>query len=194
MRLHLAAALAITIVSTTLLAPANAQTVVTISVEQAPPPLPIYVQPPCPASGYLWAPGYWAWDGFDYYWVPGVWVLPPTVGLLWTPGYWSWRENVYVYNYGYWGQHVGFYGGVVYGFGYTGFGYEGGYWNNRTFFYNRTVTNITNVKIINVYNKPVVNPNSSTVSYNGGKGGVSAVPTPEQLTAAHEAHREPVSS
>ena len=191
MRLHLAAALVITALSPALFAPAKAQTVVTISVQQAPPPLPLYVQPPCPQPNYLWAPGYWAWDGFDYYWVPGSWVLPPTVGLLWTPGYWGWHETVYVYNSGYWGRHVGFYGGVVYGFGYTGFGYEGGYWNNDAFFYNRTVTNITNVRIINVYNKTVVNAHHGTVSYNGGKGGVAAAPTPEQLTAAQEAHIKP---
>ena len=33
-----------------------------VSVNIAPPVLPVYVQPPCPAPGYLWTPGYWAWD------------------------------------------------------------------------------------------------------------------------------------
>jgi hypothetical protein len=38
----------------------------------APPPIPIYEQPPCPAAGYIWVPGYWAYDyDFDdYFWVP----------------------------------------------------------------------------------------------------------------------------
>ena len=32
-----------------------------ISVSLAPPPLPIYEQPPIPGPGYIWTPGYWAW-------------------------------------------------------------------------------------------------------------------------------------
>lgn len=31
---------------------------VLVSVNFAPPPLPVYAQPPCPADGYLWVPGY----------------------------------------------------------------------------------------------------------------------------------------
>ena len=197
MRFHLAAALAITALSATLplAVPARAQVNITITTVLAPPPLPIYEQPPIPASGYLWAPGYWAWDGYDYYWVPGAWVEPPSVGLLWTPGYWGWRDTVYIYNPGYWGPHVGYYGGIVYGFGYTGFGYEGGYWRGGGFFYNRTVNNITNVQITNVYNKTViVNPNANNVSFNGGKGGITAAPTPEQMAAAHEPHVIPTAN
>ena len=60
-----------------------------VSVNIEPPVLPVYVQPPLPAPGYIWTPGYWAWDGSDYYWVPGTWVQPPQSGLLWTPGYWG---------------------------------------------------------------------------------------------------------
>jgi hypothetical protein len=61
--------------------------------------LPVYDQPPIPAPGYTWTPGYWAWDDdTGYYWIPGTWVLPPEPALLWTPG------------------------GVSYGFGYTGAG------------------------------------------------------------------------
>ena len=77
-------------------------------------------------------------------------------GLLWTPGYWGWDDGLYLFHPGYWGPHIGFYGGVVYGFGYDGVGYEGGYWRNRQFFYNRTVNNITNVSITNVYSKTVI--------------------------------------
>jgi hypothetical protein len=45
-----------------------------ISVAFGPPALPVYDQPLCPGDGYLWTPGYWAWDddGGDYYWVPGT--------------------------------------------------------------------------------------------------------------------------
>ncbi len=50
-----------------------------ISVGFGPPALPVYEQPICPGDGYIWTPGYWAWDGDgdDYYWVPGTWILAP---------------------------------------------------------------------------------------------------------------------
>src|ERR1700683_1089112 len=69
--------------------PAVAQVAIGLSINIAPPVLPVYVEPALPAPGYLWTPGYWAWDGTDYYWVPGTWVLPPSPELLWTPGYWG---------------------------------------------------------------------------------------------------------
>src|SRR4029077_21060927 len=127
-----------------------------VSVNIPPPALPVYVQPPCPAAGYIWMPGYWAWDE-GYYWVPGTWVLAPAVGLLWTPGYWGWGEGAYAWHAGFWGPHVGFYGGVNYGFGYGGVGYQGGYWRANQFYYNRSVTNINTTNITNVYNRTVVN-------------------------------------
>ena len=63
---------------------------------------------------------------------PGVWVRPPQVGLLWTPGYWGWGGGAYLFHAGYWGPHVGFYGGVNYGFGYGGVGFGGGRWVGRS--------------------------------------------------------------
>jgi len=159
-----------------------------VSVNIAPPALPVYVQPPCPAPGYIWMPGYWAWDD-DYYWVPGTWVMAPAVGVLWTPGYWGWSEGAYLWHAGYWGPHVGFYGGINYGFGYTGVGYEGGYWHGNEFYYNRSVTNINTTNITNVYNHTVVNNvNVTRVSFNGGTGGVAARPTPAQISAERERH------
>ncbi len=137
--------------------PAHAQLDVDISVDVEPPPLPVYDQPPIPEPGYLWVPGYWAWDDdTGYYWVPGTWVQPPEPELLWTPGYWGWDDGVYVFHAGYWGPQIGFYGGVAYGFGYDGVGYEGGYWRGGAFYYNRSVNNFGGVRITNVYNKTVV--------------------------------------
>src|ERR1700730_6356409 len=160
-----------------------------VSVTIAPPELPIYVQPPCPAAGYIWIPGYWAWGGEDYYWVPGTWALAPSVGLLWTPGYWGWESGVYIWNGGYWGRHVGFYGGVNYGFGYGGEGYAGGRWRGDQFYYNRSVTNVNTTNITNVYNTTVVNNVTvNRVSFNGGSGGVAARPNAAQLAAQRERH------
>jgi WXXGXW repeat (2 copies) len=168
---------------------------VRISVTFGPPALPVYEQPLCPGDGYIWTPGYWAWsdDDGDYYWVPGTWVLAPEAGFLWTPPYWGWVDGGFVFYDGYWGPHVGFYGGINYGFGYFGEGFEGGRWDNGRFFYNRAVTNVNVTNIHNVYNTTVIN-NTTTVnrvSYNGGSGGVTARPTREDETAAHERHLPP---
>ena len=168
--------------------PSKAQ-VICISNVSPPPELPVYEQPPIPGPGYMWTPGYWASGPYGYFWVPGTWVEPPTIGLLWTPGYWDWRDGIYLWNAGYWGPHIGFYGGVNYGFGYGGIGYEGGRWENGVFAYNRTVNNLGSITITNVYEKTVVvEPGAIRVSFNGGSGGTTARPTPQEEAAAHEQH------
>ena len=165
---------------------------VAIYADEAPPPLPDYDQPPIPAEGDMWTPGYWSWNGYEYFWVPGTWVEPPQPGFLWTPGYWAFVGSVYAFHRGYWGEHVGFYGGVNYGFGYGGAGYEGGHWDNGQFFYNRSVTNIGRVNITNVYNQPVtIVERTNRASFNGGPNGVDAKPTAAELEAAKEKHVAP---
>jgi len=168
-----------------------------ISVSFGPPAIPVYEQPICPAVGWLWAPGYWAWDPDfgDYYWVPGTWVEAPEVGYLWTPGYWGWGGGGFLFHEGYWGPHVGFYGGIYYGFGYFGNGFEGGRWQGNQFFYNRAVMNVNETVIHNVYNTTIVNNTTiNRVSYNGGQGGISVRPTPEQLSVDQERHIPPVAA
>jgi hypothetical protein len=164
-------------------------------VNIAPPPLPIYEQPPIPAPGYIWAPGYWAYDyAFGYYWVPGTWVMAPYVGALWTPGYWGWNDTAYVFYPGYWGLSVGYYGGIDYGFGYTGIGYYGGYWDNGAFYYNTAVNRVGSVNITTVYNKTVIENTTATRASFNGPNGVAAQPTAAQLAAAHERRTGPVSA
>ena len=166
-----------------------------VAITIAPPVLPVYVQPPVPAPGYIWTPGYWAYANGDYYWVAGTWVEPPQVGLLWTPGYWAASGDGFVWNAGYWAPEIGFYGGVNYGFGYVGVGFEGGHWDNGQFFYNRAVTNVSDTHITNVYNKTVVNNVTvNNVSYNGGNGGTTAQPTAHELAVAHQSHVAPTSA
>ena len=163
-----------------------------IQAEEPPPPLPVYEQPPMPAPGYMWTPGYWSWNNYDYYWVPGVWVPPPSPGLLWTPGYWAFVGGSYFFHQGYWGPHVGFYGGVDYGFGYNGLGYEGGRWEGSRFLYNTTVNNFGAVHVTNVYSQNVAAiPGAGRVSFNGGPGGVALRPTPEQERLTTEEHVRP---
>ena len=156
-----------------------AQIDISVSVGLPPPALPEYDQPAIPADGYMWTPGYWAWNPNqnDYYWVPGTWVNAPYVGALWTPGYWEMSDNQYRWNRGYWGDHIGYYGGINYGFGYAGVGYQGGYWNRGAFSYNRSVNNVSNVHVTNVYNTRITNVQNSRVSFNGGRAGVQMTPT-----------------
>src|ERR1700733_9794953 len=165
-----------------------------LSIGFAPPPLPVYQQPVCPSAGYIWTPGYWAYAQEGYFWVPGTWAMAPEPGLLWTPGYWGWNESAFVFNEGYWGPQVGFYGGVNYGFGYGGVGFEGGEWRGGAFFYNQAVINVgTEVHINNVYNKTVIVNNTTRVSFNGGPNGTKAAPTAEERAAAQEHHVPPTS-
>jgi hypothetical protein len=170
-----------------------AQIGVSISVGFPPPEIPVYAQPICPGDGYIWNPGYWAWDGQDYYWVPGTWVLAPQVGYFWTPPYWGWNGVAFLFHEGYWGPQVGFYGGINYGFGYFGTGFVGGRWDNGHFFYNRSVTNVNVTVIHNVYvNKVTVNENH--ISYNGGRGGITARPTAQEEAYDREKHVGPVAA
>ena len=166
-----------------------------ISVGLAPPPISVYTQPVCPGPGYMWTPGYWAYDPDNgYFWVPGTWVVAPAPGLLWTPGYWGWGGAAFIWHAGYWGPHVGFYGGINYGFGYTGVGFVGGEWRGGTFFYNRSVVNIGGAHITNVYYRSVPNNFAvNRISYNGGRGGINARPGREELIAEHDRHMEATS-
>jgi hypothetical protein len=169
---------------------------VAVSVTIAPPEIPVYEQPVCPGDGYLWTPGYWAWDAddADYYWVPGTWILAPEVGFFWTPGWWGWGGSAFLWHGGYWGPVVGFYGGINYGFGYFGHGFDGGRWDNGHFFYNRAVLNV-NVNIIhNVYENRVDIHNDVRVSYNGGHGGIDARPSAQEEAAEHDRHIGPVAA
>ena len=172
--------------------PIFAQFAATVSF--GPPALPVYDQPICPGDGYLWTPGYWAYDPDDgYYWVPGTWVEAPEPGFLWTPGWWGWESGGFLFHEGYWATEVGFYGGISYGFGYFGEGFQGGRWDGGHFFYNRAVLNIDVTNIHNVYNTRVVNSTTvSRVSYNGGEGGVTARPTPREQAVQQQRHIPPV--
>lgn len=176
---------------------ANAQVSVGVSIRVAPPALPVYSQPYCPGDGYMWVPGYWAYGDDGYFWVSGTWVLPPQTGFLWTPGYWGFSGGFYGWHQGYWGRHIGFYGGINYGFGYVGVGYVGGMWSGNTFRYNSAVTNINTTVVHNTYiNRTVINNNTTIVnnhtSFNG-EGGIMAKPSQQELQASREQHLNPTS-
>ena len=145
----------------------------------------------------MWTPGYWAYGDDGYYWVPGTWVPAPYEGALWTPGYWGWGSGLYVWHPGYWGRHVGYYGGVNYGFGYMGIGFVGGVWRGGVFAYNSAVMHVgpgirnTYVDRTIVVRNTIVN--NSHVAYSGGRGGINHQPTPQENAYSHERHTAPTS-
>lgn len=162
-----------------------------VTVSFGPPALPIYDQPICPGDGFLWIPGYWAFDSEDgYYWIPGTWVEAPEPGYLWTPAWWGWEDGVFLFHEGYWATEVGFYGGINYGFGYFGDGFYGGRWDGGHFYYNRAVMNVNETVVRNVYvDKTVVNNITvSRVSYNGGEGGITVRPTARDQAVQQQRH------
>jgi hypothetical protein len=175
--------------------PASSFAGVFLSVTIAPPVLPVYVQPVCPGDGYLWTPGYWAYGEAGYFWVPGTWVLAPRPGVLWTPGYWGWGTGVYLWHAGYWGPHVGFYGGVNYGYGYGGSGFYGGRWEGGHFAYNTAVLHVDRTVIHNTYIDNTVIHNTTVInrtSFNGPHG-VDVRPNGQEMAAMRESHVQPTS-
>ena len=178
--------------------PVTSHAGVFISVGFAPPVLPVYEQPVCPQPGLMWTPGYWAYGPDGYYWVPGAWVPAPYEGALWTPGYWGWGSGLYVWHPGYWGPHVGYYGGVNYGFGYMGVGFAGGMWRGGVFAYNSAVMHVgigggwggNRVYVDRTIVERTTIINNRHVSYNGGPGGINHAPTAEERIAEHDQHME----
>jgi hypothetical protein len=194
-KIHLIGLFLFAVLMLALPAVSSAQVSVGVAVHIGPPALPVYEQPICPGPGYLWTPGYWAYGPDGYYWVPGTWVMAPEVGFLWTPGYWGWGGGGYLWHAGYWGPHVGFYGGINYGFGYTGVGFVGGRWEHGVFAYNTAVMRVNIREVHNTYvDRTVVrNVTVNRVSYNGGRGGINARPSEREREFDHERHFAPTS-
>ena len=49
----------------------------------------VRLRPPAPAGpGYVWIPGYHAWNGRAYVWHPGRWDRAPRRNARWVPARW----------------------------------------------------------------------------------------------------------
>lgn len=65
---------------------ADAGVSIGVQIGTPPPPAP-YEMIPAPRPGFVWAPGYWTWDGYRYVWVQGRWMAQRP-GYIYAPGMW----------------------------------------------------------------------------------------------------------
>ena len=99
-RAGLAAALAMTVGVLAGLHPVAAQAAIGIDIDVAPPAPRVIVAPP-PRVGFVWAPGYWRWNGHAHVWHDGYWVRERR-GYHWVADGWESRGGHYHYNRGHW--------------------------------------------------------------------------------------------
>ena len=71
-----------------------------IDINIAPPP-PRVIEAPPPRHGYVWAPGYYRWDGHSHVWVDGRWMRERH-GWHWIPEHWDERRGRYRFVPGHW--------------------------------------------------------------------------------------------
>ena len=58
------------VVAPAMVTPAAAEVDLSVTIGTPPPP-PRYEVIPAPRAGYVWAPGYWRWEGHRHAWMPG---------------------------------------------------------------------------------------------------------------------------
>ena len=70
----------------TVVTPAITYGAIVVDVDVAPPPAQVEVVP-APRAGFVWAPGYWNWEGGRHVWVAGRWMHERR-GYHWVPEAW----------------------------------------------------------------------------------------------------------
>ena len=71
-----------------------------IDIQVAPPPPRVVVAPP-PRAGFVWAPGYYRWDGHRHVWVDGHFIRERR-GWHWVPEHWDEHHGRYHFAPGHW--------------------------------------------------------------------------------------------
>jgi hypothetical protein len=71
-----------------------------VIIETAPPPARVEVVPAA-RVGYVWAPGYWNWNGHHHVWVGGRW-MGERHGYHYAPNEWVQRNGHWHFNEGGW--------------------------------------------------------------------------------------------
>jgi WXXGXW repeat (2 copies) len=74
-----------------------------IDIQIAPPPPPPNIIVPAPRVGFVWAPGYWQWNGQRHVWVEGRW-LRAHPGHHWVPEHWVEHHGHYRFVRGHWAR------------------------------------------------------------------------------------------
>lgn len=80
--------------------PALSQAGVAVDINVGP-PVAVVETPPPPAPDYVWAPGYWYWEGGRHVWMRGHY-LPPNPGHAWMADHWEHRGDHWHYEPGRW--------------------------------------------------------------------------------------------
>jgi WXXGXW repeat (2 copies) len=66
------------------------------------PPAPRIVVVPAPRRGYVWAPGFWRWNGRSHVWVEGRWIRERR-NEHWVPAHWEeFRPGRWRFEDGHW--------------------------------------------------------------------------------------------
>jgi hypothetical protein len=99
-RLAFTAMLALTLGTMAGMRPTSARAGVVVDVDVAPPEPRVIVAPP-PRVGFVWAPGYWFWNGHAHVWHDGYWVHE-RAGYHWVADRWVARGPHYHYQRGHW--------------------------------------------------------------------------------------------
>lgn len=94
--------LATALAGTAAITPATSQARVYVDIGIAPPPPRVVVAPP-PRMGYVWAPGYWYWNGHRHVWHDGYW-LRERHGYRWVGPHWEPYGPRWRYMPGYWAR------------------------------------------------------------------------------------------
>ncbi|MBP9906076.1 MAG: YXWGXW repeat-containing protein [Rhodoferax sp.] len=90
------------LLAVTLATGAAASAQVSLRINIGPPPL-IFEPVPMMAPGYIWAPGYWAWNHDRHIWVRGR-AIVQRQGYRWEPDRWEQRGNIYYRQPGNWSR------------------------------------------------------------------------------------------
>jgi hypothetical protein len=71
-----------------------------VEVDVAPPP-PLVVEVPPPRAGFVWAPGYYNWNGHQHVWVEGRFIAERP-GYRWAPDHWEQHNGRWRFAKGHW--------------------------------------------------------------------------------------------
>jgi len=85
--------------------PASAEVNFSVDLMLAPPPPRYEVMPP-PRVGFIWAPGYWRWDGHRHVWMGGRW-MQARPGYHFVGEHWERRDGRNHFEAGRWERDSG---------------------------------------------------------------------------------------